>query len=161
MAMDAGIKAWWRGRTARERRLITVMGVLAALVLGWLLVLRPLSDALAAARERHGAAVIALAEARSRAAEIERLQKREVPSDPRPVSQIVAQAAGAAGFAVAGLAETEGGGARLTLESARPQAFFGWVAEMEGRGLVVVELSARPNSDRTVAVEVTFRRRQA
>ena len=158
--MGTGIKAWWRGRSVRERRLIAVMGALAAIVLGWLLVLRPLSDGLAAARERHGAAIIALAEARARAAEIERLQKQETPGDTRPVSEIVGESAAAAGFPVAGLAEAGGGGVRLTLESARPQAFFGWVAQMEAQGLVVVELNARPNTDRTLAAEVTFRRRQ-
>ena len=40
------------------------MVALIVFVLGWLLVVRPLSDALDAARARHGAAVVALAEAR-------------------------------------------------------------------------------------------------
>ena len=37
------------------------------IVLGWLLVVRPLSDALDAAKTRHAAAVVALGEARARA----------------------------------------------------------------------------------------------
>ena len=48
----------------------------------------------------------------------------------------------------------------MTIDAARPQALFGWVAQMEGRGLTVDLLSARANPDRTVAVELTFAARR-
>jgi general secretion pathway protein M len=135
------------------------MGLLALLVLGWLLVVRPLGDALSRARERHGAAIVALAQARTQAAEIDRLQKQAPPSNAQPLTMLVSQSAGAAGFPVKSVDEV-GGGVRLAIEAARPQAFFAWVAEMEARGLIVVQLTARPNADRSLAAEVTFRTRQ-
>ena len=57
---------WWATRSTREQRLLAVMFGLIALVLVWLLVVRPLGDALDRAKQRHNAAVLALAEARAR-----------------------------------------------------------------------------------------------
>jgi len=54
------VALWWRERTLREQRLLLVMFALIALALGWLLVIRPLSDALDAAQTRHAEAVTAL-----------------------------------------------------------------------------------------------------
>jgi general secretion pathway protein M len=159
--MTETIGIWWRGRTLREQRLLGLMFGLLFLLLAWLLVVRPLDDALAAARERHGAAVIALAEAKVRAAEIDRLQKQAPAGAMRPAMTIVNESAVGAGFAIRSLDEVGAGAVRLVLDSVRPQAFFGWVAEMEGQGLVVVQLTARPNADRTLAAEVTFRPRRA
>ncbi len=59
--MSESLALWWGARSARERRLLLVMLALAALVLGWLAVVRPLADALDAPKARHGAAVVALA----------------------------------------------------------------------------------------------------
>jgi general secretion pathway protein M len=135
------------------------MALLALLVLGWLLLVRPLGDALSRARERHGSAVVALAQARTQAAEIDRLQKQAPPANSEPLTLLVSQAAGTAGFPIKSVDEV-GGGVRLAIEAARPQAFFAWVGEMEARGLIVVQLTARPNADRSLAAEVTFRMRQ-
>jgi general secretion pathway protein M len=158
--MTETIAIWWRGRTVREQRLLALMFGLLFLLLAWLLVVRPLDDALAAARERHGAAVIALAEAKVRTAEIERLQKQVPAGAPRPVMTIVNESAVGAGFSIRSLDKMGSGAVRLVLDSVRPQAFFGWVAEMEGQGLIVVQLTARPNADRTLAAEVSFRPRR-
>jgi type II secretory pathway component PulM len=68
--MSARLKALWLARTPRERWLLAIMFALAALVLIWFLLLRPLGDMLSAARERHGLAVAGLSEARARAAAI-------------------------------------------------------------------------------------------
>lgn len=159
--MIAGLAAWFRVRSRREQRLILAMLALAALVLAWLLVVRPLGDALAAARSRHAAAVIALAEARSRGEAIGRLEKSRPPPLGEPLGGMLARAAGETGFPLSRI-ETEAGGAvTLAVAAARPQAFFAWVDEMERvRGLIVERLSATSNSDRTVSVEVTFRARR-
>ena len=74
--MIARLDAWWRLRGRREQVLLAIMLVLAAITLMWLMVIRPLGDALAEARERHGRAVVALAEARSQAGAIARLEGR-------------------------------------------------------------------------------------
>jgi general secretion pathway protein M len=137
------------------------MAALAALVLAWLLVVRPLGDSLAAARERHAAAVIALAEARSRAEAIGRLESSRPPPLGEPLDALLASEAGEAGFPLSGIRIGRDGTVTLAMAAARPQAFFAWVEEMErGRGLIVERLSATGNGDRTLSVEIRFRARR-
>ena len=145
--------SWWQARSERERRLLIVMAALAALVLGWLLIVRPLGDALDRARQRHGAAVVALAEARART---DPGGGRAAGPPPLPLDALVSRTAAEAGFATA---RVTGGGpatARLTLDAARPQALFGWLARLEAQGVTIERLRARANPARTIAVEAAF-----
>jgi general secretion pathway protein M len=147
--------SWWSERSRREQRLIQIMLVLAAIVLGWLLVVRPLTDSLAAAKARHDAAVVALGEARARAT------PGASPAAPAagPVDALVARTANEAGFTNARLTSQGTERASVAVDAARPQVLFGWVARLEQSGLVVERLSARLNGDRTVAAELTLRKR--
>ena len=156
-----GMALWWRERTLREQRLLLVMFALVGLVLGWLLVIRPLSDALDAAQTRHAEAVTALAEARARAQAVRRLQGDRSASAPLPVDGFVTRTSAEAGFANARIASQGPARATFALDAVRPQAFFAWVRLMERRGLVVDSLHARVTGDRTLAVEAAFRARGA
>lgn len=149
---------WWLLRSARERTLLRVMAGLALLVLGWLLVVRPLADALAEAKARHAAAVVALAEVKGRHEAL----RRDVSSArvPLPIDSLIAGSAGEAGFPGARVAGQGPARASVVIDAARPQALFGWVAQMERRGLTVDLLSARANPDRTLSVELTFAARR-
>jgi len=147
---------WWQARSARERMLLRVMLGLAALVLGWLLVVRPLGDALEAAKARHGAAVVALAEAKARS---EARRGAEGAAPALPIDSLIGQSAGEAGFTAARVTAAGPARASVTITSARPQALFGWVASLERRGLVVDRLQAQTNADRTLAAEIAFRAR--
>jgi general secretion pathway protein M len=156
--MMEGLSPWWRARTPRERGLLLTMLALLGLVLGWLLVVRPLSDALDNAQRRHAAAVVALGEARARA----QAAGEQVggPAAPLPIDSFLSRTATEAGFVGARIAGQGPSRASFAIDAARPQAMFGWVRAMEGRGLAVESLRARTNSDRTVAVELVFRARQ-
>jgi len=156
-----GMALWWRERTLREQRLLLVMFALVGLVLGWLVVIRPLSDALDAAQTRHAEAVTALAEARGRADAVRRLQGDRSASAPLPLDGFVSRTSAEAGFANARIAAQGPARATFALDAVRPQAFFAWVRLMERRGLVVDSLRARANGDRTLAVEAAFRARGA
>ena len=147
---------WWSERSRREQRLIQVMLALAVLVLGWLLVVRPLLDMRDAAKERHAAAVVALGEARARAT------PGAAPGAPAagPVDALVARTANEAGFTNARITSQGSERASVAVDAARPQVLFGWVARLEQSGLVVERLNARTNSDRTVAAELTLRKRR-
>lgn len=147
--------SWWELRSRREQWLIQVMMVLAVLVLGWLLVVRPLTDSLAAAKARHDAAVMALGEARARAT------PGASPTAPAagPVDALVARTANEAGFTNARITSQGVERASVAVDAARPQALFGWVARLEQSGLVVERLTTRPNGDRTLAAELTLRKR--
>lgn len=150
---------WWRGRTMREQRLLAIMFALLALVLVWLLVVRPLADALDRAQRRHAEAVTALAEARARAAAAARTEADRPARAPLPVDSLIGRTATEAGFAGARIEARGPGRATVGIDAARPQAFFAWVRLMERSGLIVETLSARANQDRTLAVEAAFRAR--
>ena len=147
--------SWWSERSRREQRLIQAASVLALIVLGWLLVVRPLTDSLAAAKARHAAAVVALGEARAR------MIPGAAPGAPAAgaVDALVASTAREAGFTNARITSQGAQRASVAVDAARPQVLFGWVARLEQMGLSVERLAARTNSDRTLAVELTLRKR--
>jgi len=144
------MRLWWDSRSERERWLVAAMLVLAGILLGWLLIVRPLSDALDVAKMRHGEAAVALAQARARALP----SATAGPAAAGPVDSIVARTAAAAGFAGARIAALGPDRASVSLDAARPQALFGWVAQMEQAGLVVQRLRAQANADHTLSAEM-------
>jgi general secretion pathway protein M len=152
---------WWRERSLREQRLLLVMFALLVLLLGWLLVIRPLSDGLDAAQRRHDEAVVALAEARGRADAVRRLQGDRSASAPVPIDGFLSRTSSEAGFTGARIVAQGPARATMALDAVRPQAFFAWLRLMERRGLVVDSLRVRANPDRTLAVEGAFRARGA
>jgi general secretion pathway protein M len=158
--VNEGFKSWWRTRTLREQRLLLAMFALLALVLAWLIVIRPLNDALSEARERHGAAAQAVAEARAQVALIENLQKAPVTAVTGALDAMISQSATDAGFPVSRVEREGTNRATMIVDSVRPQAFFAWVEQMEtSRGLIVERLRATANSDQTLSVQITFRAR--
>ncbi len=146
------MNAWWQARSERERWLVGAMLALAAILLIWLLIVRPLADALDAAKMRHGEAAVMLAQARARA------QPSAVagPAAVGPVDAIAARTAAGAGFPGARIASQGPGRATISLDAARPQALFGWIAQMEQQGLVVERLRAQANQDHTLSAEMTL-----
>jgi general secretion pathway protein M len=156
--MNEALASWWRLRSAREQGLLLVMFGLFALVLVWLLVVRPLSDALDSAKRRHGEAVTALAEARARAGAAP-LATAPTATAPLPVDAYLGRTATEAGFTGARIVAQGPAGATVAIDAARPQAFFAWVRLMEQNGLVVESLRARANDDRTLAIEAALRAR--
>lgn len=158
--MKALFQTWWRQRGRREQSLLFAAAALAASLLLWIAVLRPLDEALADARARHDRAVLALADARAQAATIRHLQRSPAPTMPGPIAGYLGEAAKAAGFPVARVDPGSAGEATLVISAARAPALFAWVGELERRhGLIVDRLSARANSDATIAVEFSFRAR--
>lgn len=153
------LKTLWMARTPRERWLLGVMLALVALVLVWLLILRPLSDMLSAARQRHGEAVTALAEARSQAAAIAALERNRPAPFAGPIDSAVAAAASDAGFQLSGLQPEGPGRVSLAIGAAKPQALFGWVSALEAQGYIVQSLTATSNPDRTLSAQIVLRAR--
>jgi general secretion pathway protein M len=72
------------------------------------------------------------------------------------VDAIVTRTAAASGFPGARVAAQGPGRASVSLDAARPQALFAWVAQMEAQGLVVERLRAQANQDRTLNAEMTM-----
>jgi general secretion pathway protein M len=157
--MSERLKAMWLARTSRERWLLGVMLALVVLVLVWLLILRPLGDMLSAAKQRHGEAVAALAEARSQAAAITALERNRPMGTQGPIDTAVAASASEVGFQLSQLQAQGPGRVSLAMASARPQALFAWLAQLEVRGYVIESLSASSNPDRTLAAQIVLRAR--
>jgi len=151
------MNSWWRTRTLREQRMLLAMLALLALVFAWLLVIRPVGDALARARERHSEAVLAVAEARAQVEALRGLQQTAPTGLNGPLDAMLNQSATEAGFTVSRIEREAPNQVTMVLDAVRPQAFFGWVDQMENsRGLTVERLTATTNSDQTLAVQVTF-----
>ena len=159
--MSRAMPGWWAERSPREQRLLLVMFALVALVAAWLLVIRPLADALDSAQRRHSEAVIALAQARARAATSRGLDGGRAAAAPLPIESLIRRTSAEAGFANARITAQGPARASFALDAARAPAFFAWVRTMERRGIMVDSLRARANSDRTLAVEAAFRARPA
>lgn len=154
--MSESLLLWWGERSPRERGLLAIMAMLALVVLGWLLVVRPLADQLDAARTRYAAATQALAEAHARE---DAAGGGPAAAPGAPVDSLLGAAATQAGFTNARIAAQGPVRASVTIDSARPQALFAWLDQLERRGLTVERLGARTNSDRTIAVEAVLRAR--
>jgi len=151
-----GIGDWWRGRSLREQRLLLAMTALLAVTILWLGIYRPVADWRAAARERHSEAVIARATVAAQAAALKRLGSRPAAAAAGPLAPIVAAAAQEAGFAAATVAPQGDRRASIAIPAARPAALLGWLAGLEAQGIVVERLSARANSDPTLAVDAVL-----
>ena len=153
------LRAWYAGRSRREQRLLLVMAALAIVTFIWGLVIRPLGDATASARERHAAAVIRLGETQ---AALDTLRRRRLL---RPLSGDLADAVRAlateAGFSVASLDPDGAGGVRVAIPSARGAAMTAWLARIERAGIVVEAATLTDNGDRTVAARLVLRGRAA
>jgi general secretion pathway protein M len=124
----------------------------------WFLVIRPLSQAQAEASARLDAAVTELAQARAQAASLK--QQAASPGGaavPQPIGPFLTQSATEQGFTNALVTPSGPNRAGVGIAQAKAPTLFGWVAQLESRGLVVESLAARANSDQTIAVELTLR----
>lgn len=151
--MKAQFLDWWRGRAVREQRLLLAMFALLTVTILWLGIYQPMQDALSNARERQQQAVIWLGEIRAGATAVRGIKAAGLPG---PLLAVVSQSASEAGFANAAIAPQGDRRVTVSIASARPAAFFAWIAALEARGIVVERLAARANSDPTLAIDATL-----
>lgn len=154
--MIARFAPWWRERSVREQRMLLAMFALLAVTFLWLGIYRPLQSALSRTRERHQEAVVRLGEVRADAEALRALQRPGQAALPGPLVAVVTQAANDAGFGGATVAPQGDRRVSISISSARPAAVLAWIAGLEERGIVVERLSARANSDPTLAVDATL-----
>jgi len=155
-----GLRAWFDGRSLRERRLILVMLGLAAVTLVWGGVLRPLGDALAGARSRHADAVVRLGEAEARAEAVRGTLRAGVQPLAVPLADAVRGRAQEAGLALESLEPAGPDQVRATIASARPGALAAWLARGEAAGVLVDEAVLTDKGDRTVSAVLVLRARR-
>ncbi|MCA3255125.1 MAG: type II secretion system protein M [Alphaproteobacteria bacterium] len=148
---------WWRERTPREQRLLAVMGAVAAAVLGWLLILRPLDLAVAAAAERHARAAVSAGRVAGMAEAIRRAPARAAPARQGTVTDLVARRATEAGVTLASNVAAGDARTELTIAAIRTPALLGWLGELQTKdGLRVDRVQATRNGDGTLAATVVL-----
>ena len=154
--MIATFKLWFDGRSPREKHLLIVMAAFFVVTVVWVLYL-PIGDALASAKTRHTDAVIRLGETQTRVRAVQVLRRGGGAQLSGPLDTVIRDRANEAGFDLASVGPTPGGGVQIAIAKAKPAALLGWVAMLEGSGILVDSLSATDNGDRTVAVQMTVK----
>lgn len=142
----SGLRAWWAGLNDRERRLVTLMLVLAGGVIFWLGVWRPVRSGLDGAQARYAAAVDTNASVRAKLAMLKALPNGAKNKAAGPVDQVIAQSAAEAGLTLDRSAAQGAGRVGITIGSARAGALLGWLARLEARGIGVETLSMTPGT---------------
>ena len=153
------LNQWWGTRSVRERWLVGIACGLAMLILVWLLIVRPIDTMREASKARYDTAVMTLGRVEARLSDIEAVSTRPRFASSGAVHDLVRTDADRVGFTNIQTEAIGSEGARVNISAVRAQTFFAWVAGLETRlGLDVAALSARPNADETLSVEVTFNR---
>lgn len=140
--MIARAMEWWRGRSLRERVLLGVMGGLLALVVLIYGVALPVERGLAEARAAAGEALDRNAAIRNKVAALRQLPRVAMPKVDLP--EAVTATALASGLTLERNQPQGPGRADIAVASASSAALFGWIAALEGRGVVVESVIFRP-----------------
>lgn len=155
--MIAMLTPWWNDRSPRERVLLAIMLVLLAIVLAWLVVLRPL----AAAREMALADAAVAAERRAQAQALVSAIRARPAATGAPVADVLTRRLTEAGLQPSRLDAQGPGQAVVEIAAVNGRLLLGWAAALEANdGLVIDQLEATRNPDQSVRVRLTVRRAQ-
>lgn len=142
--MTDRLKERWAAFSTREKWLVGMMLLLIALVFLWLAVLRPVEGGLASAKAEHAAAIERYAAIRARVEAIKGLSGKRPAGLGAPLDVVIGQSAAETGFTLDRNDPQGEGRVDIAVGSARPTAFFGWLASLEAQGIHVESLSVRP-----------------
>ena len=153
------LRAWFTARSLRERRLLLAMVALLVVTILWAGIIIPVRDGLDTSRARYDDAVVRLATARSDVDAIKASGRR--PALTASLADTVRALADQAGFEIATLDEQGAGRIHVTIQSAKPGVFSGWLAELESRGVLIDAATLRDNGDRSVGADLVLKARAA
>lgn len=151
---------WFRGRSVREQRLLLVMVALLAITVLFAGVIRPVRDGLESSRQRHANAELRLGEIKAQVAQVKAIQRGRPRTPEAPLADAIRARADEAGFVLANL-EPDGDRVRISIATARPGPLLGWIAGLEGDGLLVDASTITGNGDGTVAATLTLKGRSS
>lgn len=140
------MSTYWTERSSREKWLLGVMIALLAGVVLWLGIAMPLDRAQRDARASLGEATDRNAAMRAAVRQLKALPRNVASAAPvAPVDQFVGQSAGEAGLTLERAQAQGEDRMEIAIASVRPVALFSWLAGLEGQGVRVETMSARPS----------------
>lgn len=143
---------FWQARTSRERRLLVAMAALAAPILLWLALIRPLEAARLQAEAQLAVASADLAALEAARAALDATP----PASAGPTMPRVQAAVSAAGLSLASLDPAGPNGATARIAAARAPVLLRLIAALEAEGLVITALSISRNDDTSVNAQFTI-----
>ncbi|CAM3226364.1 hypothetical protein SPAN111604_11540 [Sphingomonas antarctica] len=153
--MIAQFKTFWSERSQRERVLLGVMFAMAAAMILWFGIARPL----AAARIRAEARLATASDEAGLIAARRAFRDGAGGGYHGTVSAIdlVRSTGSAAGFTLTRVDSDGTGGVSLAIASAKAPALFGWLAGLERQGLRVATIDLHANADGTLGADATLK----
>jgi general secretion pathway protein M len=149
------LKSWYLDRSKREQRLLVIMMALLAAVTGWIAVVRPLDAGLERSKADYELAVERLERVRGDALALE----SGGPVATEAPQALVNRLADDAGFSPTRVDPGADGRVLIGLASVKPIALTRWLEALDTQGIFVEQISIRPNSDATLAIDATLRAR--
>ncbi len=143
------MRAWWMARSARERQVLGMAGLLALLLLGWAWVWDPLQTSLREARTRVIAAEASMAQMQAQAEQYRRLAAQSpVAASAAPGSLLVrvdgSLTEAGIGSSVLRVDPLESGRVRVQFQGVDFNALMRWLEMLAARdGLRVAEFGAQ------------------
>lgn len=140
-------KIFWNDRSPREQWMLAVMAALLVVVVLWLGLFRPLDAAQRSARDRLLEATDRNASIRAKVKLLKALPAGGgLPARDAAIDQLVGQSAGEAGLTLERAQAQGPGRIDIAIASVRPVALFSWLASLEGMGVRVETMTARPGA---------------
>ncbi len=156
--MTDRLRLWYAALSRREQWLVAIAGVLALATIVWATAVLTLG-AMQSAHSRHADAVRRLADTDARVKAVVEETRDRVAPPSGPLDTAIRDRAATAGFTLASDTLQADGSVDIAIASARAPVLFGWVAGLERDGLIVQRLAASDNGDRTLAVQMTLKKR--
>lgn len=151
------LRAWFHGRSHREKWMLIVMvGLIALAILVWGIIV-PVEDGLSSAKARHQDAVIRLGEVQADVAALRSLTRVRPAPLPVPLEGAIRDRANGAQLPITSLTVISQDRVTVRMVSVSSAALLGWIADLEGVGVIVDRINILNNPDQTVTADMTLR----
>ncbi|MEZ5710359.1 MAG: type II secretion system protein GspM [Blastomonas sp.] len=154
--MSGSLKDWFLGLSRREKILIGILLVLLAGVITYYGIYRPLYDSATAARVRFNDATLQEGRIAAKVDALKGPASQNRPTVADALNLFIAGEAGERGFTLERNQPQGDDRIDIVIASARSTALLGWLAELEGRGIIVEQLTTRRLDSGAISVTATL-----
>ncbi len=151
-----GLRNWFLALSRREQLLIGGLAAILTVVIAIYGIILPLDRALDDARTRYSVSLAKAVQVETKVRMLREPENRPAAAAIKgPIEAVVVQSAEAKGFVVENLTQQGGDRVTLSIPSAKPRSLYGWLAELEQRGLRPDSVTIAPQSGDTVSVQLS------